>query len=288
MLIHMSSYPRSGNSLMQQLVNNYFEKPWTSVDAARRPLERITGTPDSFTNWRYKKEMLEVNQSSLRKLARKLNNRFFKRYNLEDWLAYYDLTIPPNTKNNRYLLPGCLNALTLENREKLADADEYFFVKTHWLPYESYLPHEYSVQIVRHPKNVFVSYLNFIRDFENVTTKSLEEVIEGDISYGSWSRWHQAWDNAAAQLGPRFLRLKFEDTIADKIKACDQIEACLSLAYNHEKQDISFEQMRKVNPKYYRSGKAKATKDEYTEQQLSLIKRLHEHTMNQLGYSVAV
>ncbi len=285
MLVYMSSYPRSGNSLMQQIINNYFEKPWTSVDVAKRPLNRIVGTPENFTNWRYRADILELNQSSSRRLIKRLNNRFFKIFNLKDWIAYYDLNVFPYTKNCKYLLPGCLHALTLENRRCLAEDEEYFFVKTHWLPFQTYLPNEYVIQIVRNPLNVFISYLNFLKDFEHID-KSLESVILGQVTYGSWGAWHQGWNSAAQDLGSRFLRLVFEDVVLDKIDACRRIESILSLSYNRAKADISFEQMRQINSKYYRSGAGNTERQEYSENQLSLIDTHHGDVMAQLGYTL--
>lgn len=285
MLVYMSSYPRSGNSLMQQLINNYFEKPWTSVDVAKRPLVKITGTPENFINWRYRSDILETNQSNLRKFFKRVNNRFIKNFNINDWLAFYDLDIPPYTKNCRYLLPGCLNALTNENRRYLAESDEYFFVKTHWLPYESYLPKEYVIQIVRNPLNVFTSYLNFLRDFESVE-KTLDDVILGKVPYGSWSNWHKEWNDTSQSLGERFSRLVFEETVIDKISACDKIENCISLPYNKSKSDITFEEMKKVNPKYYRSGQAKSSSNDYSKHSLTLVKQFHGEMMDTLGYSI--
>lgn len=285
MLVYMSSYPRSGNSLMQQIVNNYFEKPWTSVDVAKRPLQKIVGTPENFKNWRYRVDMLECNQSWSRRWIKRINNRFFKVFELNDWFALYDLNVSPHTTNCKYLLPGCLHALTIENRQRLAEDSEYFFVKTHWLPFQTYLPNEYVIQIVRNPLNVFISYLNFLKDFEHVN-KSLESVILGEVTYGSWSKWHQEWNSIAENLGPRFLRLVFENVVVDKVDTCNKIEESLTLSYNRSKTDISFEQMQQINSKYYRSGAAKTKRNKYSESQLSLVETHHGNMMSEFGYTL--
>ncbi|MGB3191799.1 MAG: sulfotransferase domain-containing protein [Limnoraphis sp.] len=221
MLVYVSSYPRSGSSLMQQTINTFFEKPWTEVDSINKPLNRVTGVPKYFTNWRYDQERLESQKSTGWKYWwSKLNQKVLKLYTLEDWIALYDLNIPPHTKNCRYLLPGCLNILTPKNRQKLAQEPTYFFVKTHHHPYPEYFEGEYVLQIVRHPAQVFTSYHNFIKKYYQ-SPKSLHDIIHGNIPYGSWSEWHLAWEEISPQLKDRFLQLKFKDVVSNQLKACE-------------------------------------------------------------------
>ncbi len=209
MIIYISSYPRSGSSLMQQIVNNFFEKPWTEVDNTKRPLDKITGVPDYFDNWRYDLNTLSSDRSLWHGYWDKLNRKFFKIYNLERWIALYDLKIYPYNKNCRYLLPGCRDILTPINRKKLAQEETFFLVKTHHFPYKQYFDGEYVIQIIRHPAKVFLSYLSFVKTYNQNSKKTLQEVIKGQVPYGSWSKWHQTWNQALPSIENRFLRIKF-------------------------------------------------------------------------------
>lgn len=289
MIIYISSYPRSGSSLMQQIVNNFFEKPWTEVDNTKRSLDKITGVPNYFTNWRYDPNVLSSTDSLLSSYWNKLNRKFFQIYNLDQWLALYDLAIPPYTKNCYYLLPRCKDILTPKNRQKLAEKATHFFVKTHHLPYDEYFDNEYVIQIVRHPGQVFLSYLNFLKTYNPNNHKTIEEVIQGQVPYGSWSQWHQLWNQTFVKLNNRYLKLKFEDVIAtEKKEICQQIKSLIQLDYNHNQKSPSFEELRRNYPKYYKQGNREQWQETYTSKQLNLIKLLHNNAMEQLNYDLVI
>ncbi|MEL7038724.1 MAG: sulfotransferase domain-containing protein [Cyanobacteria bacterium J06592_8] len=288
MLVYISSYPRSGSSLVQQTINTFFEKPWTSVHTTdrARPLEKITGCPDYFKNWRYDQTVFSKKTTVLHQTLERLNSRTFKLYNLEKWIALYDLNIPPYTKNCRYLLPGCFNVLTKKNRNILANEETCFFVKTHYLPYSQYFDNEYVIQIVRNPYNVFVSYKQFIKKFHN-QDKDINEVIKGNVPFGSWSHWHNAWNQVALKLKPRFLQIKFENILqSDRSKVCEEIASMISLPYKENSHEPSWEDLQKINPNYYRSGNinGEAVCNSYNQEQVNLIETLHGATLKQLGY----
>lgn len=278
MLIYVSSYPRSGNSLMQNLIGICFERPITGVETKSKLIHT------KYTkNWRYNGQPLSSDQAELQLLAFNLSKQFFKKHNLNKWIVLYDLDVPPYTKNCRCLLPGCQSVLTPTNRQKLADDENYFFVKTHGIPYEKYFDNEYVIQIVRHPTLVFDSYLYFINGNGN-QAMTLDEVITGKVPYGSWSEWHQKWEQAKSSLNGKFLRLRFEDILSDTHKACDQIKALINLDYNPAKELTSFEELHQRNPNYYRSGKTDGGKKLYSPNQMRLIQELHSVTMEQFGY----
>ncbi|EAW35512.1 hypothetical protein L8106_10592 [Lyngbya sp. PCC 8106] len=204
---------------------------------------------------------------------------------MEDWIALYDLNIPPHTKNCRYLLPGCLNILTPKNRQKLAQEPTYFFVKTHHHPYPEYFEGEYVLQIVRHPAQVFTSYHNFIKKYYQ-SPKSLHDIIHGNIPYGSWSEWHLAWEEISPQLKDRFLQLKFKDVVSNQLKACEEIKNLIGLDYKADKKIPSFDELQKKSPNYYRSGKKRKLLESYSDNELNQIQKLHGYAMEKLNYSL--
>lgn len=283
MLIYISSYPRSGNSLIQQTINIFFEKPWTGVDKPKKPLEEITGVPSYFTNWRYGLHPWQP-KPSWQLLWEKANRKIFKVYDVEKWIAYYDLNIPPYTENCRYLLPGCRDVLTQENRQILAAEDTPYFVKTHATPYREYFEKEYVIQIVRHPGPVCWSYLNLLKDYYN-KQKTLDDIIIGKTSAGSWSKWHQSWNQAIPSLKGGFMRLKYEDVkLADRHSICDQIKSLTGIDYNATREEISFKTLQKKAPNYYRYGQNQNWQQHYTNDQINLLYKLHNITLQELGY----
>ena len=286
MLIYISSYPRSGNSLMQDLIGNFFASPITGIEANSKLIKN-----KNTKNWRYNNRSLPDNHEEIQLLSSKLNeqimsrwNRYiFRRYDINKWLVFYDLDVPPYTKNCYSLLPGCQNILTPKNRRKLAVDPNYFFVKTHSLPYQEYFNDEYVIQIVRHPSLVFESYFNLVNGNSNKYT-TLDEVIMGKVAFGSWSEWHQHWEQIIPALQNQFLRLRFEDILANPTQACEQIKELIGLNYDSEQKLTSFEKLHQQNPNYYRSGNTEKEKPSYNLDQIALLQKLHGVTIAQLGY----
>ena len=75
MLIYISSYPRSGNSLMQDLIGNFFARPITGG----KKLIKNKNTK----NWRYNNRSLPDNHEEIQLLSSKLTEKEKPSYNLD-------------------------------------------------------------------------------------------------------------------------------------------------------------------------------------------------------------
>ena len=291
MIIYIASYPRSGNSLMQRTIITHFERPITALNPnSRRAEYYANGGEGLIKNWRCNIQTSNK-QGIWQILSNKLNDKIFKRYNLNEWIALYDLNVPPYSKNCRYLLPGCKNVLTSKNRQLLAaDCNSHIFIKTHELPFKEYFDGEYVIQPIRHPGSVIWSYFNLIKTElqhnYNYTKITLEKVIRGRVGYGSWSNYHQSWSQAISLLRGKLIRIRFEDLIADRIKACEQISKTIGLEYDPAKKMPSFEKLRQENPNHFRAGKSTGWEEHYSNKQIQLLQKIHGPTMQQLGYSI--
>ncbi|MGL5082248.1 MAG: hypothetical protein ACRC8A_12255 [Microcoleaceae cyanobacterium] len=69
---------------MQQTINIFFEQPWTEVDVVTKQLDRVTGVPEYFGNWRYNQQILSLEKPALKLWWEKLNRKVLKLYSLED------------------------------------------------------------------------------------------------------------------------------------------------------------------------------------------------------------
>lgn len=293
MIIYIASYPRSGNSLTQKTITTYFERPITALSPKSTCAEFYANGGASFIkNWRYNLQPISGNKQIWQILWNKLNNRIFKIYDLDKWIALYDLDVPPYSKNCRFLLPGCDNVLTPKNRKLLAaDRNSHIFIKTHKLPYKNYFEGEYVIQPIRHPGAVLCSYFNLIKanykgEYDNRAI-TLEKVIRGRVGYGSWSNYHQMWSQAIPLLNGRLVRIRYEDVVANPLKACDQISATIGLGYNPDNKMPSFEELHKKDPHHFRAGKATGWEEHYTHDQLELLEKFHGSTMQELGYEIS-
>ncbi|MGF1588766.1 MAG: sulfotransferase domain-containing protein [Pleurocapsa sp.] len=281
MITYLASYPRSGNSLTQKIIQTFFERPITTDDqgsrgkGSQKAKTYASGTVPFVTNWRWPHENSHPPSRWDKLQARIFNN------NLNRWIARYDLNVPPYTKNCPYLLPDCSIVLTPRNRQQLAGEDCHFFIKTHRLPFNKYFEGEYVIQPIRHPGAVLWSYFNLKKANGN-TAISLSEEIKGS----SWSNYHQLWQQAIPLLNGRLIRIRFEDVLLDPLQACAQISATIGLEYNPANKMTSFEELNQKDPKHFRAGQAKGWEEYYTDQQRQLLQNIHGSTMQQLGYEM--
>ena len=282
MIIYIASYPRSGNSLTQKVIQTFFERPISTDDPggvnqrSQKANTYASGTVPFITNWRWPNDNSRPPSRWDKLQARILNN------NLHRWIALYDLNVPPYSKNCRYLLPDCSRVLTAKNRQQLAGEDSHFFIKTHRLPFKEYFAGEYVIQPIRHPGAVLWSWFN-LRKANGDTTISLEKVI----SESSWSNYHQAWSKAIPLLNDRLIRTRYEEVVTQPLKACDQISATIGLGYNPDNKMPSFEELHKKDPRHFRAGKATGWKENFTLGQIQLLEKLHGKTMQELGYEIS-
>ncbi len=281
MIIYLASYPRSGNSLTQKIIQTFFERPITTDDrgsrgkGSQKAKTYASGTVPFITNWRWPNENSHSPSRWDKLQARTLNN------NLNRWIARYDLNVPPYTKNCRYLLPDCSRVLTPKHRQQLAGEDCYFFIKTHRLPFKKYFEGEYVIQPIRHPGAVLWSYFNLKKANGN-TTISLSEEIRGS----SWSNYHQLWSKAIPLVNGRLIRIRFEDSLLNPLQTCERISAAIGLGYNSANKMTSFEELNQQDPKHFRAGEARDWEEYYTDQQRQLLQNIHGSTMQQLGYEM--
>ena len=254
-LIYISSYPRSGNTWVRILIRHYFDRRSSSI------YPEPTGDPN---------------------LVQDEDGSFGPAF------SEYQTQYPPITTRRR-LVNGCGPILTEELRRHLGASDEHFFLKTHELPYEKYCDGECVIHLVRHPGAVFWSYYNYLLDFE-VTSPNLtkEDVIKGQVPFGSWSEYTERWLECGEVLGDRFLIYSYEQLSCGEAEFCEKVSSLTGLPIRREIGSYPpFEHWRdRFSPKLFRSGKVDEWKSHLSGSQLELVKRLHNSTVEKLGYEL--
>lgn len=273
MIIYIASYPRSGNSLVQQLIHDFFGRPTTTLLGRKEAkLARYRdGQIASIRNW--------CNPPSAATLAAK----FIRIYDpLRFCLASYDLTLPSGaTIPQKYLMPGNAALFTRRHRKNLAAMDSTFFVKTHGAPYPQFFQGERVILPVRHPGAVLNSLKHFLKDHRGKEV-SLDDVIAGRTEHGDWSEWPERWLDACAVVRSQALLLSFEDTVSAPRAACEKISAFLDIPFFASARLQDFESLHKSAPKHFRSGKADEWKGAYDTEQFQLLLKLHEPTLTRI------
>lgn len=251
-LVYIASYPRSGNTWARNLVQHYFDRYVSSVyeEAGTVNLEQ---NPDE---------------------------------------SFRPMFVDYRTEHPPYLVhPAVVNGsgrLFSENfRNHLTRLGEYFFVKTHELPFDRYFDREAVIYMVRHPAAVLWSYYNFLRDYEGGVQAglTLEQVIKGEVVFGSWSAHVERWLERAQTLGDRFVVIKYEQLAVDQLEFCGRVSQLTGLPKRQVKNEFpGFDFWSRQSPKFYRSGHKDEWRKHFSAAQLQLLYRLHGPTMATLGY----
>jgi hypothetical protein len=255
-LIYLSSYPRSGNTWVRNLLRHYFG--YRSASIYPEP----QGAPN-------------------------LELRADGGYEL---FSYYELPQAPGSRMPM-LVNNCGQILSEELRQRLGAADERFFLKTHELPFGHYFPGEHVVHLVREPGAVCWSYYNFLRKHEpgHFGGISLDRVVRGRVPFGPWNEHTAAWLAAGEQLGERFWLHKYEDIATQPETAfADRLAAFTGLTYNIPKQPLApIEKWHEKEPDFYRKDKDSRWKKNYSAAQLHRVLKQHGEVMRRLGYDTA-
>lgn len=273
MIYYIASYPRSGNSWIISLIANNFSRITTDIHS-RQPdanaFNRLAGNIKKLYNIDLKLPIgIPRKRPELGELAEKL--------------FLYETTRHSEIFRYTGLIGGCQNLLTEENRSRLAADKDFFFLKTHLPPYDSYFPGEYVIQIIRNPGACFWSYYNFLKDVIH-THKSLTDIVNGNVGFGSWSDYHESWFQFVEKLGDHYLRLNYEKIVGAELSCCRNLSKFMNIPMLSE--DIKpFDHYHEILPHLMRQGKATGWEQYYSKDQLNLLWQKHGGMMTLLGYA---
>jgi len=279
MIVYIATYPRSGNSLLQHMIRRNFRHLTSQIKAG------VKSIPVALKMMRQQTQGFDLVHAAKP---------------LPDWtedvlwherLAAYRFEGEPW---RRVILPGPIETLTEEFRQALARESNFFFLKTHNLPFERYFEGEFAIQSVRHPGAVHWSYFRHQNDFiiprrlgESLFDQkppTLDNVILGETNFGSWSAYQNAWRKAGERLGPRFLSFAFETLTADQLATLERIAALLGLPMTG-REVVSFEAFRQRFPGKDLRGASDGYEQYYSERQLDLLWSTHGATALTYAYA---
>ena len=163
-----------------------------------------------------------------------------------------------------------------DHLEALVASQRLLLFKTHDMPHPpETVP---TVVIVRDGRRTLASLQAFYGDHAH-GTYTMTEMIRGDHRWGLWSAWIRAW---AADAPDGALWLRYEDIMADRRTAVDQIAAWMDIPpISYEIP--TFESMHKTNPEIFRQADVTGNGG-MTPEEEDLFWNLHGGTMSMLGY----
>jgi len=271
LIVYIASYPRSGNFWMQTLLGNQFKRPTTRM-SSRHTREKTLQQWIAQNKKYYDIHVFDMNEDKSSDGAE-----------LSSWMTRY--TYSGTDEVHQALLPGC-EKLVKEPaiRETLAKDKEYYFLKTHFLPYSDYYDGEFVIQVVRNTGASLWSYYNYKKDLQDYNG-TLSDVILGK-SAGRWRDWttyHKKWLDATKRLGSHYLQVRYEDLFNREIEFCERIQTFLGLPIISTELR-TFEFYHNIRPALTRKGKATGWEENFSREQIELLWNTHGAMMTHFGY----
>jgi hypothetical protein len=279
MIAYLASYPRSGNSLLQGVLRDNFDRLSGAVQAvAVDGPSYVEEVAKRVPEWEFS-------------LASTPHRDWPDNVIWNERTAVYKPRFrrPGDRNLRRFVLAG---PMPIELRETLAAESDLFLIKTHHLPYDRYFDGESVVQIVRHPGAALWSYFRYTVDLalkrgtgvlKKMPPPTLESVISGEVLFGSWSDYHLLWQATGEKLGTRFMQLRYEDTLSEVsdilqalsefLKVCVEVDVGLR-DYVAQRVDL-MEDLRGTTEGYERY---------YSERQLEMVWERHKQVAESFGY----
>ena len=192
MIIYLASYPRSGNSWLQNIFRHYFAISHSNYYMQEGDITNLSFIDDVVVG----DPFIIINGPQ------------------------------SGDRNSKKLAHNCGLILTPEFRKKIANDKTIYLIKTHELPYEEYFENEFVIYIIRHPGAVLWSYLNFKKDFGSDSQLSLEELILGDSFVSTWDSHVNHWTTFGETNPSKYLLIKYEDigeNISDLVSTLERI-----------------------------------------------------------------
>lgn len=205
-----------------------------------------------------------------------------KVFGLETFSLYDDRTDIGESEERARLVGHRSHGVTAEEFvAQAAASDQTHYVKTHDLPPAGQdWP---AIVVVRDGRSSTVSYWHYRQRFGG-TAPSLEEVVAGDVMFGSWSAHVAAWLDAPLS---RRLVLRYEEIATLQPETVARIAEFLGVEPKGIPADLGFEAARKAFPEFFRGGDDSKNIAELNAACPALFEALHGRMQQRLGYASA-
>lgn len=158
---------------------------------------------------------------------------------------------------------GHLNLPADFDFEEARTSADLFVIKTHNAICEA---RDKAVYLLRDGRECTTSYLKYLRAYVGEGVCATDVVI-GNVPFGRWGNHLTSWDPITR---PNTLLLRFEDLVSRPESHLGAISEFLELDVKSERIP-SFSELRKINPKFFRSGKFDSWKEHLTNDEVTLF-----------------
>ncbi len=145
------------------------------------------------------------------------------------------------------------------NLDKARASNEVYYIKTHELLENMVLDsRDKVIYLVRDGRESTLSLTKHLQDFFGKDNDDLSDVICGNTPFGYWGEHVNQWQSVDKLL------IKFEDLIDNPSLKLRDISKYLNIK-SLDNKIPTFEELQKVNPKFFRSGKKDSWKEHFSE-----------------------
>ncbi len=163
--------------------------------------------------------------------------------------------------------------------EKARASDETYYIKTHDLLEQMTLAKSDKViYLVRDGRESTLSFTKHLQNFYGKKDDDLTDVIYGFTFVGSWGEHVKQWKDVPQ------LRINFEELTDDPSSQLEKISNFLGIK-PLQKDIPTFEELKAVNPKFFRSGKKDSWKQAYSDTQHLAFWLHNKDEMLAMGYT---
>ena len=145
------------------------------------------------------------------------------------------------------------------NIEKARESAKIFYIKTHELLDNRVDDKDKVIYLIRDGRESTLSFTKHQNTYSN-QNKSLTDTIYGNTFIGGWGEHVSSWNPKKRN---NTLLIKFEELINEPISFIKTLATFLDIKPIGDTIP-SFEELKKINPKFFRSGKVSSWKNIYT------------------------
>lgn len=161
--------------------------------------------------------------------------------------------------------------------EKARLSEQLYLIKTHDYPSND---QDKVIYLVRDGRESTLSYKTYIQNYSN-TQKTLIDVIFGNVLFGGWGDHLANWDPKKRN---NTLLIKFEELVDAPKEHIKKISDFISIIPKQEEGIPTFDQLKRINPKFFNQGKKDSWKDKYTTAEHSSFWLKNYKQMIEYGY----
>ena len=163
--------------------------------------------------------------------------------------------------------------------QKARDEKKVYYIKTHELFDDRVAENDRVIYLIRDGRESTLSFTKHLNIFSNTQPKIID-TIYGNTFIGSWGDHVRSWNPKHRK---HTLLIKFEELTKEPIKYIDVLSDFLQIKPVGN-EIPTFEELKKINPKFFRSGKTSSWEGIYTDEEHISFWLKNYKEMQEYGY----